>query len=296
VTPESVSDVDALQSEQGTRFLRKLNRNVMVTADIDDAELPPHLRWAPAHELMMAIHADHAINTDARSVLVTTPWGLLTTGGEPFSDPEDPWREALRASYGVVRPGAVEDAKERIIKLRVGDEPEVVDLRSLPGWSVDVGGPVTVQGGDFVVRQIRVETNAREVAHWDQPIVDTIDPIHVDVHVSVEDGMAYLDLAPSVEAGLIHRAEWTASSIRTVGKGPDPLGGQGTILAEVSQSDEGGRFYRDVAQYRLIRIDRPEPEPGHVRLTLGELQPLLAEGGWLTNEVRSAMSLLLRWL
>jgi len=49
VTPQSPSDADTLQSEQGTRFLGKLNRNVIVTADIADNELPPNLRWAPAH-------------------------------------------------------------------------------------------------------------------------------------------------------------------------------------------------------------------------------------------------------
>ncbi len=65
--------------------------------------------------------------------------------------------------------------------------------------------------------------------------------------------------------------------------------GEGTLVARVRQSDEGGRFYRDVTDYRIIRRhEPPSDEPDAVALTLGELQELLLEGGWLTNEARSA--------
>jgi len=70
----------------------------------------------------------------------------------------------------------------------------------------------------------------------------------------------------------------------------------GTVVARVRQSDEGGRFYRDVTEYRVIRRPEPDPQPNSIALTLGELQELLLEGGWLTNEARSALSLLLPWL
>jgi oxidase EvaA len=65
------------------------------------------------------------------------------------------------------------------------------------------------------------------------------------------------------------------------------------VVARVRQSDEGGRFYRDVTDYRIVRRLDGSDETDAVALTLGELQELLLEGGWLTNEARSALSLLL---
>jgi len=293
VSPQSQRDADSLQSEQGTRFLGKLNRNVLVTADIPSGELPTNLRWAPAQEVLAATHIHHAINTDARSVLVTAPWELLTAQA-PFSRGRDAWSAALETSYQLVRTGQPELAREQITKLRAGVEPQVLDLDQLSGWSLDLDGSVTLKGGEFVVRQIGVETNAREVAHWDQPIIDSGDQVRADLLVSVLNGVAYFDLSPSVEAGLVHRAEWGPTRIHSTTT-PAPAT-DGRVLAQISQSDEGGRFFQDVTQYRLVRVDLPEPGPGQIRLTLGELKPLLAQGGWLTNEARSVLSLLLRWL
>ena len=54
----------------------------------------------------------------------------------------------------------------------------------------------------------------------------------------------------------------------------------GSVVARVRQSDEGGRFYRDVTEYRIVQ--RPEPlgdDPDAVLLTLGEVQELLLAGG-----------------
>ncbi len=295
VTPNSPSHLDSRQSEQGTRFLGKLNRNVLVTADIPAHELPANLIWTPARELLGALHIDHAVNTDARSVLVSSPWDLLVPG-PPFGNGEDPWRQALAASVGVVREDARAAAKAQICALRADGEVPVVRLEELDDWSLDLDGQVTVKGREYVVRQIEVETNAREVAHWDQPIIDTSEPTLVDLEVCVVDGVVEVDLAATIEAGLVHRAEWGPTRIGPITGAGMALPDGARLLVEVRQSDEGGRFYQDVAHYRLIQVLPDEPRPGHCRLTLGELQSLLAEGGWLTNEMRSALSLVLTWL
>ena len=286
VTADPNAHVDALGSEQGTRFLGKFNRNVLVTAEIAAADLPGHLKWFPARELLRMLHDDHAINTDARSVLVSSPWELLV-GDEPFASVEGAWSRALRESYRSTRAGVSEAAKDSITSLRTDAEPTWVSLDDLQGWSVDRQGQVTVKGGAFCVRQIDIKTNAREVEAWDQPIIDTAEAVTIDLAVCVEEGVAYFGLAPVVEPGLVNRAVWGHS----VG-----LATSGKVVASVAQSDEGGRFFQDVAHYRLVLIERSDAEPGLTWLTLGELQPLLAEGGWLTNEVRSALSLLLYWI
>ena len=58
------------------------------------------------------------------------------------------------------------------------------------------------------------------------------------------------------------------------------------------QSDEGGRFFQDVAEYRIIDIGTVQPEADLIQLTLSEMAYLLPKGIF-NNEARSAISLLL---
>lgn len=59
----------------------------------------------------------------------------------------------------------------------------------------------------------------------------------------------------------------------------------------------GGRFYQDSNRYRIVDIgDACDVDRMACWLTLGDIRRLLDEPGWLTNEARSALSLLLPWL
>lgn len=67
---------DVLQSEQGTRFIDKYNRNMVVAVPVDsiDLDLPDLLawRWLPIEVIGRLITQDFLLNTDARSVLSST--------------------------------------------------------------------------------------------------------------------------------------------------------------------------------------------------------------------------------
>ena len=291
------SVVSCLQSEQGTRFLGKLNRNTLVSGDVADADLAPGYRWFDTTAVLDALGVDNAVNTDARSVLVSSPWHLLTTG-PPFSGGpgrrEDDLAEPLARSYATLRPGALEQA--RALVARVADAaPEVrtVDLGDLPGWSLDPAAGLTVDGPAFGVRHLAVETDARETAAWDQPIIDSHGPGRADLDLVVVDGLALVVLVARPEPGLVHAAELGPTRVAEPGSTAAGWAVDGAVVARVRQSDEGGRFYRDVTEYRIIRRPDPGNETDAVALTLGELQELLLDGGWLTNEARSALSLLL---
>jgi oxidase EvaA len=70
-----------------------------------------------------------------------------------------------------------------------------------------------------------------------------------------------------------------------------------SVLAQCRQSDEGGRFFQDISTYRLVDVgDAFDPPDDGCWLTLAQVRTLLSQGGWFTNEARSAISLLLAWL
>jgi oxidase EvaA len=67
---------DSLQSEEGTRFFGKLNRNILVLDDHVEVQDDQH-RWVPFDVLRQLLTEDFMVNTDARSVLCTTDWVRL---------------------------------------------------------------------------------------------------------------------------------------------------------------------------------------------------------------------------
>ena len=288
-----------LQSEQGTRFLGKLNRNTLVDGDAEQ-HLPPGFAWFDARDVLAALRQHHAVNTDARSVLVTSPWTALSATA-PFSQPRRGVRPdlmaALARSYDVRRDAALAGAADLLASLRTFPEPRVVPLDAVPGWRLTLDRSATLDGNDYAVRQIAVRTDVREVAAWDQPVIDSAHDLVADVDLRLVDGVAYVDLVARREPGLVHRAELGPTRIAPLADLDHSPLADATVLVEVDQSDEGGRFLHDNCRYRVVLRDVPDEVPDNtVRLTLGEVQDLLARGGTLTNEARSALALLLCWL
>ena len=67
VKPENVL-LDQLQSEQGARFLRKRNRNIIIKVD-EDVEVLPDFRWMTIGQIKEFMHQDNRVNMDTRTVL-----------------------------------------------------------------------------------------------------------------------------------------------------------------------------------------------------------------------------------
>jgi oxidase EvaA len=64
-------------------------------------------------------------------------------------------------------------------------------------------------------------------------------------------------------------------------------------------SEEGGRFYQSVSNYRVIEVPERTVLPTdqmYCWATLGQIYGLLKTPGVFTNEARSAIALLLPWL
>jgi oxidase EvaA len=68
------------------------------------------------------------------------------------------------------------------------------------------------------------------------------------------------------------------------------------VIAEVRQSEEGGRFFRDTNLYQIAILDRGSPElpPDCRALSLREVE-WLAPRNVFTNEARSVLSLILAY-
>jgi oxidase EvaA len=305
---------DSLQSEQGTRFLGKYNRNVTVAVAGEGPDPATDAwRWIPAPLLFDQLHEDFAVNTDARSTLVCSDWRALSPEGRPFARWQDRngFGEALLGSW---RAGEVqaehrgEAVLERLRAMRdeVRIENERRPLGSLRGWSLDADGVRDGCEAGFDVRCFDVSCAGREVERWDQPLVASSREADAVLLVQRRRGVLHLLLRGSPEIGFRERVQFGPTAVAGL-----PLAGPGDLAAFcfcasdlatracVRQSDEGGRFHRTVVRYRVLEAaeqDRVPEDPFAVWVTVAQAHALTREQGRLTNEARSLLSLLLRWI
>lgn len=288
---------NAEQSEQGTRFLYKRNRNALAVTAERIVPTSTH-QWLDVDSVLDLMHHDYIVNTDARSVLVCAPWERLVNRA-PFSRYRDGFgSELLMSSLSASQDLVVDQVKARIVEQRaITERPDVIPLDALSAWHLDENGVSPLQGSALRVRQIRVRINGREVPEWDQPIVDSATDGHVLLVCGRIGGVLHFLFRARAEAGLASGVELTPTAVVEPGHCYPTSEGPGTIVADVYQSDEGGRFFCDTNHYRIIDIGSAvEAPPRHYWLTLSDIRLLLDESGWMTNESRSVLSLLLPWM
>ena len=311
-SPDSQFAVDCLQSEQGTRFLGKFNRNVVCYVEGDEKEVNEFYRWVPCRELQRALLEDYIINTDSRSVLVSAPWSLfLTETGkrETENDKQYAFSLALSASYQAeARAGLQTQVVYYLESLRdkAALELELVGLDQLPGWARSNSVlETTDRAGALEVRQFVINAPEREKTRWDQPLVKSLDRDLVCLLCQQRGDELRFLLRPAYEIGLTGGVElgpsYKAESGRYFPSWLSDLIACSSVhsIAEVEQSDEGGRFMVSKCQYRIVQlgadIDVPK-DTDNWWFTASELEVLCRSGKLLTNEARSVISMLLAFL
>lgn len=286
-----------LNSEQGTRFLEKLNLNTVIESD-RLIEPTKYHKWVVVEDFLDLLAEDHMVNTDARSVIVSAPWKKLLTR-KPFSRYKTPFAHSLQKSYATKRTQVIDTLKKQLeCSQELVQEPKKIDLDKLPSWDVTPRGLKHETDGDFTVEQIKVNAYGREVASWDQPIINSTTDGQVVLLCGRQGGQLLFSICFQEEVGLLNKVELGPSFFCVPGSNQEFVQFKdGEVVRSVFQSDEGGRFFRDTTLYQVIDIgDITKKGQDGYWLTLGEIAQLLEEGGYFTNEARSVLSLLLPWL
>ncbi|MCW8096302.1 NDP-hexose 2,3-dehydratase family protein [Streptomyces tauricus] len=295
---------DVRQSEQGTRFLRKRNRN-MIVETADPVEARDGFVWLTLGQLHRLLATEDLVNMDARSVLACLPLGdgaALCAGDDDFAS-------------GLVRslaPGGPElhpptRVLSWITEARTRHETRVrtVPLDSLADWEFTEGRISHRAGRHFDVIGVRVEARGREVGRWCQPMIRAraegllallVTPVHGVLHVLMqiraEPGLVdTAELAPTVQctpddcARLPAREQPFFLDLVQSARAED-------IRFDTALSDEGGRFYHTGSRHLVVETEWL-PEPPQFRwLTLGQLEELARHSHYLNMQARSALACL----
>ncbi|WP_028603686.1 NDP-hexose 2,3-dehydratase family protein [Ottowia thiooxydans] len=298
---------DTLQSEQGTRFFGKRNRNVSLLIKDSDRETSPFHTWIPIRQLCGLLSENHLVNTDLRSTLVCADWQMLAGGGVPFEG--EGFAQSLRASYELPDQHAMTSLAEVRRKISRSaawkKASEIVPLSALSRWGMGGEGPFPLGDTErpFRMRHIQVQSASREVRSWDQPILQSGGKGQVVLPLGYMSDIPYLLFKQVAELGFEGRIELTSAVLEEPGSPEQSdLFGQSLIAAgraivSCRQSEEGGRFLFDENEYAIVDIGQAiKPPDGYHWLSMAQIYALIRQGGVFTNEARSALSLLLRWL
>lgn len=275
---------DVLQSEQGSWFYRKRNRNMVVEVG-DDVDAGDDFCWLTVGQLNRLLYHDNLVNMDARTVLSCLPAdeaaGGLHTSAEVLS-----WITGMRAAHDV--------------------NVDLIPLRDATGWRRSEYSVSHELGVYFSVIGVDVCAGSREVASWRQPLIEPHGTglvallvrrfdgvLHALVNARVEPG--YLDvveLAPTVQCTRENYAHLPAGSEPlfldvVLAARPDQ------VLFDTHLAEEGGRFYHAASRYLIVEVgdELPtRPAPTFRWLTLHQLTGLLRHSHYVNVQARTLVA------
>ncbi|GAA0730844.1 NDP-hexose 2,3-dehydratase family protein [Dactylosporangium roseum] len=299
---ERVTLVDVLQSEQGSWFYGKRNRNMVVRATRDVPEDDNH-RWVPVEELRRLLRTDCLVNMDTRTVLACLPYSLPSD--RPYPDGADVLSALVRS---LLPGGRTRHSLEELLSwlTEAKNRHELVTRRAsldgLAGWRRTPDTISHEDGRHFSIVGVRVRASEREIVTWDQPMLYPHGMGVVAFLAKVIDGVAHLLVHARFQAGLLDRVEMgpTVQCNPSNHAGPQPLflnevlnAPADRILFDTVQAEEGGRFYRSENRYLIVDAgdDFPDEVPGeYCWVTAGQVTSLLKHGYYVNIEARSLIA------
>jgi oxidase EvaA len=306
--------LDQLQSEQGARFLRKRNRNIIIKVE-EDIPLYDNFIWITLGQIKKLIQHNNVVNMDTRTVISGIPFGNYDADVVDFFNflgqdiINTPIKEASLRS-ALTKTGALNSIEDILNFLTRVKSSYYLDIYKIPlsGIKDWVIGETEIYHKDnkyFKVIAVEVEIGNREVIQWTQPMIQPAQEglcafvckeingiLHFAVQAKLECGnLDIIEFAPTVqcltgnyrqtEEGLLPFLDYVLHVKKE------------QILFDTFQSEEGGRFYREQNRNLIVLagdevpIELPE---NYIWITLYQLHTFLKFNNFLNIQARSLIS------
>jgi oxidase EvaA len=265
--------VDVLQSEQGSWFRGKRNRNVVVELP---GPPPAHddFVWLTLGQLHASLAVPNVVNMDARTVLSC----LLAGASAACPGAAGSWLTRHKSAHFLTT--------------------TPIRLDRVTGWRRDGERISRPDGRFFGIVGVRVEATNREVGSWCQPLLEPASPGLAAFLVRRREGvpqvLARADLRPGYR-DVVELGPTVQCAPASVVDGARPrflddvLAAGADVRYDVVQSEEGGRFRHAVTRHVLVEApDAPEP-PGFRWLDVAAVAALARSSYQVNIEARSLL-------
>jgi oxidase EvaA len=295
---------DTLQSEQGSWFYRKHNRNMVVETD---ADVPLHedFCWLTVGQVLDLLASENLVNMDTRTVLSCLRFAAPRDGAADYLDPAAGARHTLT---DVISWFTDAKARHEVAEQRI-------PLSEVEGWRRTEDVIEHEDGRHFRVIAAEVSAPNREVRAWRQPLVEPCGHglaalllknfggvPHALMHARVEPGFIDgVELAPTVQCLPANYRDLPADRqpryLDTV-LTAEPA----RVLFDTMMSEEGGRFYDAQNRYLILDADGLDAEgldavaesPDYRWVAVHQLMALVRHSHYLSVQARGLIACLHR--
>jgi len=309
--------VDQLQTEQGGRFLRKRNRNMIVEVD-HDIDILYDFCWLTLGQIKKFLEIDNLVNMDARTVLSCVPMPGRDVFREQSIDDImresnlnhlDDFSRSLMDSLCCHDERARNTTDEIIswfteLKTKYYIAVERVPLKDVKQWKRTEMEICHEEHPLFSVIAVSVEAGTREVFSWTQPLLKEPQQgllglitrkingvLHFLMQAKVEPGnIDVIEIAPTVSCSAVafkrqhgHHVPFLDYFINAASR---------QIRYSVIQSEEGGRFFHFLNRNMVIQLDEADDivlPQNYIWMTLGQVMEFLKHG-YLNIDARTLLS------
>lgn len=258
---------DQIQSEQGSRFLGKRNRNLILLVE-DDIPEHPNYKWMTLGQIKEFMKHDNLVNMDTRTVLSGIP--LMTC---QWSEEDKAELDRFFTDKAFMNSLFYTNVSEKLprmtallndYKMFTDVEHTLIPLNQLVEWKVDDYGVTSRKNADFSVSYYDINISGREVQHWLQPLFKAESKALFVLLTRIQDGKREFLISLAPEVGTFDKVEFGPSlQIANTAHASETnslykltceyLKAQKGILIDVILSEEGGRFYHE--QNRNVILD-----------------------------------------
>jgi oxidase EvaA len=300
--------VDRLLGEQGSRFLEKRNRNMIVEVD-RDIPVEPGFCWLTLGQIKRLLWEDNLINMSARSVLSCIPFGsslLDAPPGPDWSSGSGFGGDLLRSLLS--RDGALHSTNALLnwlfdLRARYQLRRETRPLDQLDAWTMEEDRIHHESGRHFSVIAVTAEAVGREVKRWTQPILShsgrglnglVTQKIGGLLHLLVRaclfpGGNELFELGSTVSRANAanHFGSPDAPPFLHLFRDPPPS----WVRFSALESEEGGRFHHFQSRYMVLEIPETlslELPENYRWMTVNQLN-LFNQWGYVNMEGRNLL-------
>ena len=290
---------DQIQSEQGSRFVGKRNRNIILLTE-EDVPLHQNYKWMTLGQIKSLMRRDNLVNMDTRTVLSGLPVALNNPQGGGYTTCLSTSGQSDVACEDIVK------AYTLLNNYKMYNEVHktVVPLNELVDWKVDSYGVTCKNDADFCVRFYNIQIQGREVQCWMQPLFKATASALFVMFTAIINGHRKFLITLSPEIGTLDKVEFGPSlQISNVNKIDSSIPmhkvfleyerTKSGVIVDVMLSEEGGRFYHEQNRNVIIEVDPSKIilDKNQLWVSAEALNFLVAHNNVLNIQLRNLISL-----
>jgi dTDP-4-dehydro-6-deoxy-alpha-D-glucopyranose 2,3-dehydratase len=304
--------LDQLQSEQGSRFIKKRNRNMVIMVE-DDIHIEESYKWLTLGQLNKLMQIDNVVNMDTRSIISSLT--LSENRGKKAKNILNEYEGIDKSNFNNLIFNSMFfsnrgiNSFERLLSFLTNiksiNELSVkrIALNDIKDWNISNNKIFRDDNKHFQIIGLNIEIVNREVTSWEQPILEPTQKGMCGLICKNFNGVLHFLIQAKLECGNYDLIEFgpTVQTLIDNDRLNIPYvefiinSNEDAVIYNVNQSEEGGRFFCEQNQNIIIHagedFENITPET-HIWMTLNQIKSFLVFNNFINIQLRSLISML----